>query len=190
MFLWWFSCLLKLKENSDFCFCFLLKTYHPSRVLTLVYQPFALGTMAILAYNEARIDTRKRNILGFLLFSISTFLLIVVSTISACTFNLSGICVSSVILHWENWSSILVSHDFFICLIHNNPFFTGQLDLASSGRGGPGPFVGICVLVAAFGVADAHVQGGMVGDLAFMNPAFMQVWHFMLRLSFKHLALH
>ena len=47
--------------------------------------------------------------------------------------------------------------------------------MATSGRGGIGPFVGICAIVAAFGVADAHVQGGMVGDMAFMCPEFMQV---------------
>ncbi|KAG6776950.1 hypothetical protein POTOM_016741 [Populus tomentosa] len=101
------------------------KKYHPSRVLTLVYQPFAIGTMAILAYNEAKINTRKRNIAGYILFTTSTLMLMVV-------------------------------------------------DLATSGRGGVGPFIGICAIVAAFGVADAHVQGGMVGDMAFMCPEFMQ----------------
>lgn len=103
----------------------LFPNYHPSRVLTLVYQPFAVGTMAILAHYEAKVDTRKRNIAGYILFAASTFMLIVV-------------------------------------------------DLAASGKGGPGPFVGVCAFVAAFGVADAHVQGGMVGDLAFMCPEFMQ----------------
>ncbi|OMO65024.1 Equilibrative nucleoside transporter [Corchorus olitorius] len=103
----------------------LFPDYHPSRVLTLVYQPFALGTMAILAYNESKIDTRRRNLIGYLLFFASTFLLVV-------------------------------------------------LDLVTSGRGGIGPYIGICVLVGAFGVADAHVQGGMVGDLAFMLPEFIQ----------------
>lgn len=58
---------------------FKLKDYHPSRVLTLVYQPFALGTMVILAYNESKIDTRKRNIFGYCIFTISTFALIAVS---------------------------------------------------------------------------------------------------------------
>ncbi|KAK4797467.1 hypothetical protein SAY86_029793 [Trapa natans] len=99
--------------------------YHPSRVLTLVYQPFAIGTMSILAYHEAKIDTRKRNLAGFILFFLSTLLLIVV-------------------------------------------------DLATSGHGGIGPYLGICAFVACFGVADALVQGGMVGDLAFMCPEFMQ----------------
>ncbi|KAK1368491.1 equilibrative nucleotide transporter 3-like [Heracleum sosnowskyi] len=103
----------------------LFPDYHPSRVLTLVYQPFALGTMVILAYNESKIDTRKRNIAGYILFCLSTLALIV-------------------------------------------------LDLATSGKGGIGNYIGICVFVGAFGVADAHVQGGMVGDLSFMRPEFMQ----------------
>ncbi|MCD7453305.1 Epsin-3, clathrin recruitment and traffic between the Golgi and endosome [Datura stramonium] len=103
----------------------LFPNYHPSRVLTLVYQPFALGTMAILAYNEARVNTRKRNLAGYILFTLSTFALIV-------------------------------------------------LDLATSGKGGIGNYIGVCAIVGCFGVADAHVQGGMVGDLAFMCPEFMQ----------------
>ncbi|KAK1424590.1 hypothetical protein QVD17_19923 [Tagetes erecta] len=103
----------------------LFPDYHPSRVLTLVYQPFALGTMAILAYNESKVDTRKRNIAGYVLFFLCTLALIVV-------------------------------------------------DLASSGKGGIGNYIAICVFVAGFGVADAHVQGGMVGDLAFMKPEFIQ----------------
>ncbi|KAL1829762.1 hypothetical protein ACET3Z_008174 [Daucus carota] len=103
----------------------LFPDYHPSRVLTLVYQIFAIGTMAILAYNESKIDTRKRNIAGYILFCISTFALIV-------------------------------------------------LDLATSGKGGVGNYIGICVFVGVFGVADAHVLGGMVGDLSFMRPEFIQ----------------
>ncbi|XP_057796307.1 equilibrative nucleotide transporter 3-like isoform X2 [Salvia miltiorrhiza] len=99
--------------------------YHPARVLTLVYQPFALGSMAILAYKEAKIDTRKRNIFGYTLFCISTFALLLI-------------------------------------------------DIATSGRGGIGNYIGVCVFVAGFGIADAHVQGGMVGDLSFMCPEFMQ----------------
>ncbi|KAK4386644.1 Equilibrative nucleotide transporter 3 [Sesamum angolense] len=90
-----------------------------------VYQPFALGTIAILAYNEAKIDTRKRNLFGYILFFLSTFGLLLI-------------------------------------------------DLGTSGKGGIANFIGICVFVAAFGVADAHVQGGMVGDLSFMSPEFMQ----------------
>nr|XP_023909326.1 equilibrative nucleotide transporter 3-like [Quercus suber] len=103
----------------------LFPKYHPSRVLTLVYQPFALGTMAILAYNESKINTRKRNIFGYTLFFASTLLVLV-------------------------------------------------LDFTTSGKGGIGPFIGLCVLSACFGVADAHVQGGMLGDLSFMCPEFIQ----------------
>lgn len=51
-----------------------------------------------------------------------------------------------------------------------------QLDLATSGKGGLGTFIGICAISGAFGVADAHVQGGMIGDLAYMLPEFMQVY--------------
>ncbi|KAK9081675.1 hypothetical protein Syun_030893 [Stephania yunnanensis] len=42
------------------------------KVLTLVYRPFALGTLSILAYNEAKINTRRRNLIGFILFFISS----------------------------------------------------------------------------------------------------------------------
>ncbi|KAG5516714.1 hypothetical protein RHGRI_037451 [Rhododendron griersonianum] len=103
----------------------LFPKYHPARVLTLVYQPFALGTIAILAHTEAKSDTRQRNITGYILFFLSTLALLV-------------------------------------------------LDLATSGKGGIGNYIGICVIVAAFGVADAHVEGGMVGDLSLMCPDFMQ----------------
>ncbi|KAK3433218.1 hypothetical protein EUGRSUZ_D00754 [Eucalyptus grandis] len=99
--------------------------YHPSRVLTTVYQQFAIGTMAILTYHKSKVVTRKRNIIGYMLFTLSTLFLLV-------------------------------------------------LVLATSGKGGVWPYFGICVLVACFGVTDAHVQGGMVGDLSFMCPEFMQ----------------
>ncbi|XP_039016133.1 equilibrative nucleotide transporter 3-like [Hibiscus syriacus] len=103
----------------------LFPKYHPSRVLTLVYQPFAIGTMAILAYNESKINTRLRNIVGYLLFTASSFMLIV-------------------------------------------------LDLATSGKGGVGSFIGLCAIVGCFGVADALVQGGVVGEISFMLPEFIQ----------------
>ncbi|KAF3502096.1 hypothetical protein F2Q69_00042005 [Brassica cretica] len=80
--------------------------YHPSRVLTVVYQPFALGTIVILAYHESKINTRKRNLIGYIIFTISTLLLIV-------------------------------------------------LDLTTRGRGGIGPYIGLCAIVASFGLAEA-----------------------------------
>jgi equilibrative nucleoside transporter 1/2/3 len=103
----------------------LFPKYHPSKVLTLVYQPFANVTMVILAIYESKLNTRKRNIFGYILFT-------------ACTFGLI------------------------------------VLDLATSGKGGVGPYLGICALVACFGIADAHVQGGVMGDLSFMCPEFIQ----------------
>ncbi|XP_028059286.1 equilibrative nucleotide transporter 3-like isoform X3 [Camellia sinensis] len=103
----------------------LFPKYHPSRVLTLVYQPFALGTLAILTYEEAKINTRRRNLFGYTLFFISALAILV-------------------------------------------------LNLATSGKGGIGTYIGICIISGAFGVADAHVQGGMVGDLSFMLPEFIQ----------------
>ncbi|KAK1326161.1 Equilibrative nucleotide transporter 3 [Acorus calamus] len=106
-------------------YVYLFPKYHPTRVLTLVYQPFALGTIAILTYCEAKINTRARNLFGYSLFFISSLLLIII-------------------------------------------------DLATSGGGGIGTYIGICIISGAFGVADAHVQGGMVGDLSFMCPEFIQ----------------
>ncbi|RYR21584.1 hypothetical protein HN51_035245 [Arachis hypogaea] len=103
----------------------LFPRYHPSRVLTLVYQPFAVGTIATLAYNEERINTRFRNLFGYILFFAATLLVLVI-------------------------------------------------DLATSGRGGIGTFIGICAVGGAFGIADAHVQGGMVGDLSYMHPELLQ----------------
>ncbi|KAK3184262.1 hypothetical protein Dsin_031548 [Dipteronia sinensis] len=102
----------------------LFPRYHPSRVLTLVYQPFSLVTLSILAYKEAKINTRKRNLFGYGLFFISSLLVSVLN--------------------------------------------------ATSGKGGTGTFIGICAVSAAFGLADAHVQGGMVGDLSLMTPELVQ----------------
>ncbi|PNY00972.1 equilibrative nucleotide transporter 3-like protein [Trifolium pratense] len=105
----------------------LFPNYHPSRVLTLVYQPFAIGTLIILAYHgsKSNINTRLRNLAGFILFFVATLLILI-------------------------------------------------LDLATSGRGGIGPYIGICLLTACFGIADAHIEGGMVGDLYLMCPEFVQ----------------
>ncbi|XXG59478.1 hypothetical protein AAC387_Pa04g1557 [Persea americana] len=99
--------------------------YHPTRVLTLCYQPFALGTIAILSYREAKINTRCRNLFGYTLFFISSL-------------------------------SVLI------------------LDLTTSGKGGIVPFLCVCAISGSFGVADAYVQGGMIGDLSFMSSELIQ----------------
>lgn len=50
-----------------------------------------------------------------------------------------------------------------------------QVDLASSGNGGIGNYILVLLLVGGFGLADALVQGGVVGDLSYMDPTFVQV---------------
>ncbi|ESQ49070.1 hypothetical protein EUTSA_v10021957mg [Eutrema salsugineum] len=100
-------------------YAYLFPRYHPSRILTLIYQSFAIGALTVLTYKEAKLNTRLRNLFGYSLF-----------------FSL--------------------------------------LDLATSGRGGIGSFLGVCVISATFGLADANVQGGMTGDLSLMRPEFVQ----------------
>ncbi|XP_039830092.1 equilibrative nucleotide transporter 3-like isoform X2 [Panicum virgatum] len=100
--------------------------YHPTRVITLTYQPFILTTTAIFTYHEAKVNTRMRNLAGYILFFLSSF---------AATI----------------------------------------LNVATSERDGMAPFIGICIIAAAFGVADGHVQGGMTGDLSLMCPEFIQL---------------
>ncbi|KDP24205.1 hypothetical protein JCGZ_25862 [Jatropha curcas] len=115
------NCMVTIEDYYGYLF----PQYHPSRVLTVVYQPFAVGTLAILAYNEAKLNTRKRNLFGYILFFIGSLIIIV-------------------------------------------------LDLATSGKGGLGTFIGICAVTGLFGFADAFVQGGMIGDLSLMQTEFIQ----------------
>ncbi|CAA7060012.1 unnamed protein product [Microthlaspi erraticum] len=105
---------------------YLFPRYHPSRILTLIYQSFAIGALTVLTYNEAKLNTRLRNLFGYSLFFLSSLAVLV-------------------------------------------------LDLATSGKGGIGSFLGVCVISATFGLADANVQGGMIGDLSLMRPEFVQV---------------
>ncbi|KAH8511992.1 hypothetical protein Peur_053565 [Populus x canadensis] len=115
------SCMLTIEDY----YYKLFPKYHPARLLTLIYMTFAVVSMAILTYYESKIDTRKRNLSGLVLFFLSSLLLLL-------------------------------------------------LDLASSGKGGIGNFIGIGAIAGSFGVADAVLQGGMVGDLFFMCPEFLQ----------------
>ncbi|KAG0568465.1 hypothetical protein KC19_6G021100 [Ceratodon purpureus] len=108
-------------------FVIVFDDYHPARVFTLVYQPFALVTILFLTFYEARMNTRLRIMSGYSLFFM------------------------------------------FILLI---PI----LDLATHGRGGIGPFIGTCIFIAGFGFADALVQGGMFGEVSFMDPSYVQAF--------------
>lgn len=56
-----------------------LQEYHPTRILVLVFQPFSLLFVSILAYNEARINTRLRNLVGYTIFFLSSLAVIIVS---------------------------------------------------------------------------------------------------------------
>ncbi|KAM3697313.1 hypothetical protein ACJW31_06G102800 [Castanea mollissima] len=116
-----YYCIITIEDY----FSVLFPKYHSSGVLPLAYQPFALVIILVLALNEAKINTRLRNLFGYILFFLSSI-------------------------------SILV------------------LNLATSGKGGLGPFIGICIICAALGVDDGHVHGGMLGELFFMQHEFIQ----------------
>lgn len=81
---------------------FVLQKYHPARVLTIAYEPFALVTIAIMTYYEAKMNTRKRNLIGFWMFSISTILVFVVSTL----YN-----------DYSNYLLSSIQHFFFLILL-------------------------------------------------------------------------
>ncbi|KAI3948509.1 hypothetical protein MKW98_019259 [Papaver atlanticum] len=43
---------------------------------------------------------------------------------------------------------------------------------------------GVFLISSSYGVAEAHVQGGMVGDLSLMFPEFMQAQVFIFGMQF------
>lgn len=72
--------LSKLLIWKDVIFCaFCIQKYHPTRVVTLTYQPFVLATTAIFTYHEAKVNTRLHNLAGYTLFFLSSFAVIIVS---------------------------------------------------------------------------------------------------------------
>ena len=78
----------KLLRQKDVLFnrfyAFWMQKYHPTRVITLTYQPFILTTTAIFTYHEAKVNTRMRNLAGYILFFLSSFAATIVS-ITDCT---------------------------------------------------------------------------------------------------------
>jgi hypothetical protein len=56
-----------------------MQKYHPTRIITLTYQPFVLATTSIFTYHEAKVNTRVRNLAGYMLFFLSSFGVIIVS---------------------------------------------------------------------------------------------------------------
>ena len=69
------------KAPFFFFFFFHVQKYHSSRVLLLAYQPFAFVIISVLAFNEAKINPRLRNLFGYILFFLSSLSILVVSTI-------------------------------------------------------------------------------------------------------------
>ncbi|KAL6197518.1 hypothetical protein ACLB2K_033126 [Fragaria x ananassa] len=64
------------------------------------------------------------------------------------------------------WNSIVTIADYYYNIF--------PVDFVTSGAGGNGYFISICAIVGGFGVAGAHVEGGVVGELSFMCPEFIQ----------------
>jgi hypothetical protein len=60
-------------------YTYIFPKYHPTRIITLAYQPFVLVTTAIFTYHEAKVNTRLRNLAGYMLFFLSSFGVIIVS---------------------------------------------------------------------------------------------------------------
>lgn len=72
--------------------------YHPTRILTLCYQPCAFLTVGIFLYYEEKVNTRLRNLAGYSLFFLSSALLIVLDVATKGSGGLGpfvGVCVLS-----------------------------------------------------------------------------------------------
>ncbi|CAK9882783.1 unnamed protein product [Sphagnum jensenii] len=50
------------------------------------------------------------------------------------------------------------------------------VDLATSGQGSVGAYVAVCFLIAGCAIADGTSQGGILGDLSLMEPAYIQAY--------------
>ncbi|WZZ03153.1 hypothetical protein YC2023_089074 [Brassica napus] len=99
--------------------------YHPSRTLTLVYQPFVLGTISVLVFVGQKIKNQRRVFTGYCLFVIGSILLLTV-------------------------------------------------DIVTKGNGGITPFLLLSIVSAGFGVANALVEGAMIGHLSCICPDLIQ----------------
>lgn len=60
---------------------FVVQNYHPSRILTIAVLSFAFGTIIIMTYYEAKMNTKVRNVIGFSLYFIGSASVLVVSAI-------------------------------------------------------------------------------------------------------------
>ncbi|TVU38448.1 hypothetical protein EJB05_11819, partial [Eragrostis curvula] len=77
-------------------YVFLFPNYHPTRIITLTYQPFVLATTAIFTYHEAKVNTRARNLAGYILFFLSSFGVIILDILSSGSGGIApfiGVCI-------------------------------------------------------------------------------------------------
>ena len=91
LFSMYLNLLLKKAHNA-----FWMQKYHPTRIITLTYQPFVLATTVIFTYHEANVNTRVRNLAGYMLFFLTSFGVIIVSPANYC-------------LQTHKWSSLICS---------------------------------------------------------------------------------
>ncbi|TVU06611.1 hypothetical protein EJB05_49835, partial [Eragrostis curvula] len=57
-------------------YMYLFPNYHPARIIFLTYQPFVLSTTAGFTYYEAKVNTRRRILVGYTLFFLSSLAVI------------------------------------------------------------------------------------------------------------------
>ncbi|GJN35198.1 hypothetical protein PR202_gb23945 [Eleusine coracana subsp. coracana] len=78
-------------------YIYLFPKYHPARVIFLTYQPFVLTTTAIFTYYEAKVNTRRRILVGYTLFFLSSLAVILldIATSGRGVAPFAGTCIIS-----------------------------------------------------------------------------------------------
>lgn len=73
-----------------------------------------------------------------------------------------------ILAHYESWIDTRLRNLWGYTLFFAFSLSVIVLDLATSGKGGIGTFIGLCTIFACFGIAHVVVQGGVFGELAFL----------------------
>ncbi|KAK2447164.1 equilibrative nucleotide transporter [Trifolium repens] len=81
-----------------------------------------------------------------------------------------------ILAHYESRINTRLRNLFGYSLFFAFSLLVVVLDLATSGKGGIGPFIGLCAVFGCFGITHAFVQGGVCGELSFMCPKFIQAF--------------
>ncbi|TVU06580.1 hypothetical protein EJB05_49801, partial [Eragrostis curvula] len=74
-------------------YMYLFPNYHPARIIFLTYQPFVLSTTAGFTYYEAKVNTRRRILVGYTLFFLSSLALDVATSGRGGIAPFVGTCV-------------------------------------------------------------------------------------------------